>query len=121
MNAPVQLTERFFAKTRRNEETVETNGVKCLEWTGVVHSNGKGRSFGRYWFEGRMVTAYRISCAAVEGKSLEELDGKVVLHACDNPLCCEGKHLSSGTQQENMKEMFAKGRAGGFVAKHYAN
>ena len=37
-------------------------------------------------------------------------DGKFVLHRCDVPQCCNPKHLFLGTQSENAKDMWSKGR-----------
>lgn len=38
-------------------------------------------------------------------------DGLFVLHKCDNPRCCNSGHLFLGTQSDNAKDMWAKGRA----------
>lgn len=37
--------------------------------------------------------------------------GSVVMHSCDNPACFRLDHLVLGTQDDNMKDMAAKGRA----------
>lgn len=36
--------------------------------------------------------------------------GNNLCHHCDNPPCCNPKHLFLGTQMENIKDMMAKGR-----------
>lgn len=42
-------------------------------------------------------------------------DGAVVLHECDNPLCSNPAHFKPGTQSENMRDCYNKGRIRGCV------
>lgn len=42
------------------------------------------------------------------GKTLK--DTKIVLHKCDNRLCCNPNHLYLGTPKENYDDMVKKGR-----------
>lgn len=36
----------------------------------------------------------------------------VVMHTCDNRACEEGEHLVAGTQSDNIRDMYRKGRSG---------
>jgi hypothetical protein len=54
----------------------------------------------------------RVHVAACEwAHGPRPFDGAVVLHACDNPPCCNPEHLSWGTQRENTADRVAKGRS----------
>jgi hypothetical protein len=37
--------------------------------------------------------------------------GYVVRHTCDNPSCVNVEHLTVGTQRDNVRDMFDRGRA----------
>lgn len=50
--------------------------------------------------------AHRL-CAWLEGW---DIAGKVVMHTCDNPSCCNPRHLRVGTHQENEQDKDRKGR-----------
>lgn len=57
--------------------------------------------------DGRNVRAHRIALirdGADPGPAVK------VLHSCDNPPCCNPRHLSFGTQADNITDMHSKGR-----------
>lgn len=92
------IADRFWPKVNKTES--------CWLWTGAVASGygtiGEG---GKY---GRQLNAHRVSYELTYGK----FDPKLyVLHKCDVKLCINPEHLFLGTQQENVDDMIAKGRA----------
>lgn len=74
----------------------------CWNWRG---STAKG--YGQIKAEGRVMRAHRLAFELVKG---EVPEGLFVLHSCDNPLCCNPKHLRVGTHQDNMDDKTARGR-----------
>jgi Autographiviridae endonuclease len=71
-----------------------------------------GISIPRYlsenWvYKGQQIRVHRISYDFFYGLSSPDLD---VCHACDVPLCVKPQHLFEGTAQENVNDMFRKGR-----------
>ena len=44
--------------------------------------------------------------------------GRVVMHSCDNPSCCNPSHLSVGTHAENVKDAINKERHFSTAIKH---
>ena len=80
---------------------------ECWEWTGGTYRGGYGM-YGRFYYKGkRILPAHRISYLIYKGTIPE---GKKILHSCDNPPCCNPKHLSAGTQLENVTQMWSRGR-----------
>lgn len=47
-------------------------------------------------------------------------DGMVVMHMCDMPACVNPSHLMCGTQGDNMRDAFRKGRMTNVCAMHAA-
>ena len=74
----------------------------CHPWRGPVNTDG----YGQFKCDGKTVRAHRAALAEHLGR---DVDG-CALHSCDNPACCNWRHLREGTQQENIADMDAKGR-----------
>ena len=86
--------ERWLSKCKRNE-------AGCLIWPG---RSGSGYAYLRV--EGKFLKVSRIILEKKLGRPLQHL----ALHKCDNPACVEEAHLFEGTQQENVRDAFKKGR-----------
>jgi len=67
-----------------------------------------GAGYGLFSYKGFRDRAHRISWILHKG---DIQDGKSVLHTCDNRPCCNPDHLWLGSQQDNIDDMIAKGRA----------
>lgn len=70
---------------------------------------------------GRQVYAHRYAWVLANGPIAP---GLVVCHTCDNPPCINVDHLFIGTQADNVRDMYAKGRGVSIVrqprARNYA-
>jgi len=78
----------------------------CREYQGTISSAGYGVRHGEA--AKRFQTAYvHRQIMIMAGHNIE---GKEVMHICDNPRCFRYDHLRVGTHAENMADMKAKGR-----------
>ncbi len=76
---------------------------ECWLWQGVIDRNGCGRwhRHKHHYFASRI--AFVLS-----GRTLGT--DQCVRHTCDNPPCCNPKHLISGTQLDNVADRFERHR-----------
>lgn len=75
----------------------------CWEWVG----SRRHRGYGQVNFKGKIRKAHRVAWELSFGIVP---DGLSVLHKCDNPPCINPDHLFVGDQQDNINDMFTKGR-----------
>lgn len=75
----------------------------CWTWTGRPNRNG----YGRFGIGHNVFYTHRFAYEITVGEIPE---GIGVCHSCDNPQCCNPKHLFLGTQADNVFDMIRKGR-----------
>jgi len=94
----VTNVEAFWSRVGMVEEDA------CWPWTGSKTERG----YGVYApLPGVLLRAHRVAYALHNG-GID--DSMLVCHRCDNPSCCNPKHLFLGTGSDNMRDMVAKGR-----------
>jgi len=91
------LLERLLEKLIVDEVT------DCWVFQGGKNNIG----YGMIRDEKKMRTTHRVSYEEHHGKIPP---GMLVLHSCDNTLCCNPSHLRLGTHQDNTNDMISKGR-----------
>lgn len=75
----------------------------CWDWIGACTGGG----YGAFRVGLKTRPAHRVAFELFVGPIP---DGMQVLHSCDNPKCVNPRHLRAGTQSDNVKEAFDKGR-----------
>jgi hypothetical protein len=122
-----RCTKAVYARNlcRRHYDRARNHGMPIIQprirafWDAVDKSAGPDgcwpwvrgtdrAGYGSPLYSGRKTGAHRIAWTLTHGKIPRQL---WVLHKCDNPPCCNPKHLFLGTQRDNIDDMITKGRA----------
>jgi len=80
----------------------------CILWMGCTTADG----YGKRSHKGRTVRAHRLAYCKANNVPLEDIDGLVIMHACNVRNCINPRHLFLGTHKENMQHMTINGRHG---------
>jgi hypothetical protein len=93
LNPYRSVEERFWAKVDIKEDG------DCWAWLGAANKYGHARDGSK------VVNAHKMAYSLVNGAP-----ENLVLHHCDNALCCNPKHLYDGTYSDNIKDAVNRGR-----------
>jgi hypothetical protein len=96
----VEDENRFWSKILTGEID------ECWECVGM--RLGKDGRYGRFEVKRKIFLAHRVSFQLYHNRLIKK--GMNICHKCDNTSCVNPHHLFEGTQQDNMTDMWIKGR-----------
>lgn len=93
------VLERLIARSKANGSCLEWQGSRLPKQYGVISVKEDDRIVRRY--------THRVMWKESRGPIP---DGMCILHRCDNPPCINIDHLFLGSVQDNIRDMWSKGR-----------
>jgi hypothetical protein len=104
---PANTPDVLWAKVRRGQPD------ECWPWIGFCNAQGYGRTWiGDHGYYAHRVIFDLVNPGRITLKAPPIKDGgaTVVRHTCDNPPCCNPRHLVLGTHTDNMQDKVRRGR-----------
>jgi transposase-like protein len=77
---------------------------KCMEFSGFCNEAG----YGIIACAGKRLLAHRVAWVIANERDVPE--GKIICHRCNNPRCCNPRHLYAGTYRDNADDRLAADR-----------
>lgn len=107
---PANTPEVLWSKVDKRSDD------ECWPWKGTITKGGYGRVQINDWnYYAHRVIFNLAYPGIIDIKAPKSTDEKgFLLHSCDNPCCCNPKHLRVGTHADNMADKVAKGRSPDF-------
>lgn len=102
----MRIQDDFWSNVKEDSVT------GCWNWLRCVNSSG----YGSLKVNGITTLAHRYAYYRAVGplqlhiNGVNKPDTELVLHSCDNRLCCDPAHLRTGTNHDNQKEAYARKR-----------
>ena len=90
---------RFWSKVEKKSED------ECWPWIAAVRNKKQG--YGAFWLDGRHQPSNRVALILSD---TDVPEGMVACHKCDNPNCCNPKHLFVGSRMDNEIDKVTKRR-----------
>ena len=78
----------------------------CWNWRASRRRDGYGQF--KPVAGAKPLGAHRVAWEIWNGRDVP--DGMCILHSCDNPGCCNPKHLRPGTHKQNSDDKISRGR-----------
>lgn len=82
-----------------------TEDSGCIEWPFGLTTTG----YGELWHEGIKYKA-PVLALILSGKAKPPPPNNYALHSCDNPVCINTFHLRWGSQSDNIRDIYLRGR-----------
>lgn len=94
----------WYTRERLYARVLVRDPQECWPWTASRTEQG----YGKFWTGGRTRGAHRVAWMLANHRVLTRWE--LVRHTCDNPPCCNPRHLIVGSPGENSQDMVDKGR-----------
>lgn len=112
INAPIPISQEDFPQEFLDKfwaRVTMLGSNECWPWVGAVDKRSGYGLLPGVKPNGRKLNyfTHRLAYAFNKGPVPP---GLIVLHSCDNPICCNPAHLSVGNDLQNSREAFERGR-----------
>lgn len=108
---PTKYIKNHVNRISKNEQialfwsrvSITADDNLCWLWTEKHDKDG----YGKTWWNGKTERSHRVAWMYPDYSIPNEM---FILHSCDNPICCNPKHLFIGTALDNNRDRERKGR-----------